>query len=214
MRSNPFPSFRRKNGARRTACAVFFAALVFAAATPFPGQEGVLTGALDLNRILAAVPGWARAAKAYEPDYQAVEAIHRLGKSVRIRAFVGTWDAKETGSVAAFIKTIEMADNPTVAVDWIGVSRDLKEPAEPLRAYGVEKIPTFIIWADGEEKGRITGTPRETIESDLAAFLVGLPVSGADLNYFRHTPHSQLPIDCTPCHAPARPGGVRRPAAT
>lgn len=209
-----FPFLRLTGVPRRTAGAFSFAALVLAAASAFSGRDVVLTGTLDLDRILAAVPGWAKAARAYEPDFQAVEAIRRLGKSVRIRAFIGTWDAAETGPVAAFIKTIEMADNPTVAVDWVGVSRDLKEPAEPLRAYGVDKVPTFIIWADGEEKGRIAGAPRETMEADLAAFLVGLPVSGADLNYFRHTPHSELPIDCTPCHAPARSSGTRRPAAT
>jgi hypothetical protein len=212
MRSDLTAFFRRLSGPGRTAGAVFgaaltlaAAALTLAAAALFPGQETALTGSLDLEKILAAVPGWARAVRSYEPDQTAVEAIARLGKSVRIRAFVGTWDADEAGPVAAFIKTMEMARNSAIIVDWIGVSQDLKQPAEPLRAYGVEKVPTFIIWADGEEKGRISGSPRDTMETDLAAYLVGLPVSGADLNYFRHTPHSTLPIDCTPCHRPVSP---------
>ena len=178
---------------------------MLAVALLFSGQEAVLTGPLNLEKILSAVPGWAKAVRAYQPDNEAVNAISRLGKSVRIRAFVGTWDAGETGPVAAFIKTMELAGNSAIIVDWIGVSRDLKQPAETLTAYGVSKVPTFIIWADGEEKGRISGAPQATMEADLAAFLVGLPVSGADLNYFRRTPHSQLPIDCTPCHSPGRP---------
>ena len=184
--------------------AVSAAGLLFAVTTLFPGERAVLTGPLDVEKILSAVPGLAEAVRAYQPDDEAVNAIARLGKSVRIRAFIGTWDAGETGTVAAFIKTMERAGNSAIIVDWIGVSRDLKEPAEPLRAYGVDTVPTFVIWADGEEKGRIAGTPQATMETDLAGCLVGLPVSGADLNFFRRTPHSHLPIDCTPCH---RPGG-------
>jgi len=210
MRLSFFLSPLLINGFRRAAGVCLFAALAFPAAGFIPGPEVALTGPLDLDRILAAVPEWARAARAYEPDFQAIDSLHTFDKSVRIRVFVGTWDADETGPVAAFIKSLEMADNSSIVVDWIGVSRDLKEPAALLRDNRVTRIPTFIIWTEGEEKGRIVGKPRETMETDLAALFVGLPLSDADLSYFRRTPHSHLPIDCTRCHAPARPGGVRR----
>lgn len=195
---------RRRRGPGRIAGSVSAAVLALAAAGLFSGEGTVLTGSLDVEKILAAAPGWAKAVQAYQPDSEAVNAIARLGKSVRIRAFVGTWDPAGGGTVAAFIKTLETAGNTAIIVEWVGVSRDLKEPAEPLRAYSVDDVPTFIVWADGEEKGRIVGASREKVEADLAALLVGLPVSGADLNYFRHTPHSHLPIDCTPCHRPGR----------
>jgi len=201
--ANVGASVRRRAG-------VFIAAAIAALAAASPPQtEVVLTGRLEQDRILEALPDWARAARAYEPNYRAIDGLHDFGKSARIRVFLGTWDENGKAPIAAFIKTIEMAFNPAIEVEWIGVSRNLKEPAETLRAYGVDKVPTFIVWVDGKERGRIVESPTDTLEEDLASVLLGIPFSDADMDLFRSRPHSHLPIDCAPCHVPGRQGTVR-----
>jgi len=174
-----------------------------------PQGETVLVGPQPKAKMIQSVPEWTRLAKMYEPNDRVSNGLRNFQKSARIRAFVGTWDTKGKGVVAAFIKTLETAGNSMISVEWIGVSRDLKEPSGDLKSYGVKKVPTFIAWVDGEERGRIVETPQATVEEDLAGLLLDVPDVDADLEYFRVTPHSHLPIDCTPCHLPSRPAGKR-----
>jgi thiol-disulfide isomerase/thioredoxin len=177
-------------------------------------KEVVLVGPLPKEKILGALPAWDRLAKAYEPNIRAVDAIHYFSKPVRIRVFFASWNPDGQTVAAAFLRIIEMADNSLIVVEWIGVSKDLKEPAETLRSDTVEKLPTLIIWVEGVEKGRIIETPQFTLEEDLATLLLDLPVSLSaddyDMEYFRTTPHSHLPINCSPCHVPVRPLSARR----
>ena len=207
-------AFRQRPGFRRLAWIGAVCALL-ALAPIRTSQEGlVLVGPLPKEKILAALPEWARLAKAYEPNIRAVDAIHYFSKPVRIRVFFASWNPDGKALAAAFLKTIEMADNSSVAVEWIGVSKDMKEPAETLRSAAVDKVPTFIVFVEGVEKGRVIGAPQFAIEEDIAALLLDMPVSASaddyDLDYFRRTPHSHLPINCSPCHVPARPRSVRR----
>ncbi|MBN1940107.1 MAG: hypothetical protein JW843_11000 [Candidatus Aminicenantes bacterium] len=180
------------------------AALWALAAVSPPQGEAMLVGPQPKAKITQAVPDWTRLAKSYEPNDRVVIGLQNFEKSARIRVFVGTWDAKGKSVVAALIKTLETAQNPMISVDWIGVSRDLKEPAADLKSYGVRKVPTIIVWVDGEERGRIVEVPQQTVEEDLAGLLLDIPAPDADMEYFRITPHSHLPIDCTPCHIPSR----------
>ncbi|MCX6566677.1 MAG: hypothetical protein NTW38_09730 [Candidatus Aminicenantes bacterium] len=195
----------RKSPRRWAGVFIATAMAALTAASPSP-TEVVLTGPLEMDRILEALPDLARAAQAYEPNFRAIDGIHDFAKSARIKVFLGTWDANGKAPVAAFIKTIEMAFNPAIEIEWIGVSRNLKDPAEALRAYGVDKVPMFIVWVDGKEKGRIVESPEYTLEEDLASVLLGVPFSDVDMDIFRSRPHSHLPIDCAPCHGPKRPG--------
>ena len=194
----------------RRGAGVFIAtAMAALTAVSLSPAEVVLTGPLEMDRILEALPDLARSALAYEPNFRAIDGIHDFAKSARIKVFLGTWDANGNAPVAAFIKTIEMAFNPAIKVEWIGVSRNLKDPAEALRAYGVDKVPTFIVWVDDKERGRIVESPENSLEEDLASVLFGVPFSDADMDIFRSRPHSHLPIDCAPCHVPMRPGRAR-----
>jgi|GEM_PF-973339 len=211
--ATPAPRKRKFSPALQTILKGMAAAggvLAALAAVSFPQGEAVLVGPQPKAKIVQAVPDWTRLAKSYEPNERIVLGLKNFEKSARIRVFVGTWDAKGKPVVAEFLKILETAGNPMISVDWIGVSRDLKEPAADLKSYGVRKVPTIIVWVDGEERGRIVETPQTTVDEDLAGLLLDVPPADADMEYFRVTPHSHLPIDCTPCHLPSRPS-ARRP---
>lgn len=209
------PNARSASPFLRTALAGSAAAVLVLAALAGASSfqaDAVLIGPQPKAKIVQAVPDWSRLAKSYEPNERIILGFQNFDKSARIRVFVGTWDAKGKSVVAAFLKTVEAAGNAMISVDWIGVSRDLKEPAADLKSYGVKKVPTIIVWVDGEERGRIVEVPQTTVEEDLAGLLLEIPSPDADMEYFRVTPHSHLAIDCTPCHLPVR-GKARRPAA-
>ena len=212
MKSDSAP--RRNSGLRRAAWIAGVCTLIALASIQASQEDVVIVGLLPREKILKALPEWDRLAKAYEPNIRAVDAIHYFSKPVRIRVFFASWKPEGKALTAAFLRTIEMADNSSVAVEWIGVSKDLKEPADALRSDTVDQTPTFIIFVEGVEKGRIIGAPQFTIEEDVASLLLDMPVAASaddyDMEYFRRTPHSHLPINCSPCHAPVRPRSARR----
>lgn len=192
------------------AVALFIQSIAVPAAAP--AAAVVLTGFLDSERVLEALPGAVRAAREYEPHFRAIDGLHGFAKPARIEVFLGTWDENGQELIAALLKTLEEAFNPAIEVVWIGVSRDLGEPPEARRA-GVERVPTIIVRMEGKEKGRIVAVPDNSLEEDLATILLGVPFSEADLDLFRARPHSHLPIDCAPCHLPV-PAKAGRPAAS
>jgi thiol-disulfide isomerase/thioredoxin len=208
-------AFRQSSGLRRAAWIGVVCALIALAPIRTPQKDVVLVGPLPKEKILEALPEWARLAKAYEPNIRAVDAIHYFSKPARIRVFFASWNPDGKALTAAFLRTMEMADNSAVAVEWIGVSKDMKEPSEALRSGAVDKVPTLIVFVEGVEKGRVIGAPQFTIEEDVASLLLDMPVSASaddyDMEYFRRTPHSHLPIDCSPCHIPVRPRSLRHP---
>jgi hypothetical protein len=204
-----------KNRRRPVFIGAVFACIGLAAGL-IPGEEVVLVGPLLLDQVLKAVPEWRQLRDAYEPNLRAVDSARYFSKPVQIRVFLGTWDPECGEPFGALFRTLELADNPSIKVELIGVSKDLKSPAGKIGSKALRKLPTIIITVSGEEKGRIIGSPQVSIEEDLAAILLEYPVSPTDQDfdkeYFRVTPHSHLAINCAPCHVTIPPRSVLRPA--
>jgi len=211
------PSIPESGKIRRRAVligAVF--AFIGLAAGLIPGEEVVLVGPLLLDQVLKVVPEWRKLRDVYEPNLRAVDSARYFSQPVQIRVFLGTWNSECGAPFGALFRTLELADNPSIKVELIGVSKDLKSPAGKIGSKALRKLPTIVVTVNGEEKGRIIGSPQVSIEEDLAAILLDYPVSPVDQDldreYFRVTPHSHLAISCAPCHLPIRPYSVPRSA--
>ena len=200
-------SLLRKNTHRVTLLAAVSALAVLAAA-PARLKEVVLVGPLTKEKILEAVPEWKQQMAAYAPKLEAVDKLHGVPQSIHIRVFLATWCPDCRMHVSAFFRLMEMVDNPSISFELIGVSKDKKEPAAAVEENGIERVPTFIVIMDGEEKGRVIETPRTSIEEDLLEIIL-LGASEPDdvyldMDYFRSNPHADLDVDCTKCHLPTR----------
>jgi hypothetical protein len=176
---------------------------------PGPGPGGgrlfsvrgtVLTGSLD-GRNPGGRTRLGESVQAYQPDSEAVNAIARLGKSVRIRPLSEPGSGRRRDG-RAFIKTLETAGNTAIIVEWVGVSRDLKEPLKPLRAYSVDDVRPSSTGRTARKKAGSWERPGKS-GSRPGRSSRRPSVSGADLNLF--PPYAAFPsaIDCTPCHRPA-----------
>ena len=180
--------------------------LMLLAAAPLPpqGKEVVLVGPLTKDKIFLALPEWKQQMGAYAPKLEVIDKLHSLPQPVHIRVFMATWCPDCKKHITAFFRVMEMAENPSISLELIGVSKDKKEPAAPIQENHIERVPTFIIIMNGEEKGRVIETPRLSLEEDLAAIILEAsneqPGLEFDMNFFRSNPHSDLSVDCTRCH--------------
>lgn len=159
---------------KKTFRTVAAAGLILAAGlAAFPVQPVELVGPLTREDILEALPEWAHEAAAYLPDPNIVAGLHEFDRPVVIRVVIGTWCPDCRRHLTAFFRLIELADNPVITVEYIGLTLDKREPEDVVRDNRIERVPTFIVLDEGREIGRITEHPRTTIEADLADILFG-----------------------------------------
>jgi len=126
---------------------------------------------VTLAQILTQKPEYRRAADAYRPDPESVSFLSSRRDSVRLVAFFGSWCPVCNEELPKLVKTLESAKNGRIAVSYVAVSEDLKEPREELKKHSVSATPSLLVYVCGKELGRIVEHPQKTIEADIAAIL-------------------------------------------
>lgn len=109
--------------------------------------------------------------KRYSPNAESVKYLSQIEDSVHIFVLFGTWCHDSKKQIPAFMKTIELADNSTISIEYIAVSRKKKEPKGMIERWDLKLTPTFIIYRKGIEYGRIVEEPIQSMEQDLVSIL-------------------------------------------
>ena len=92
-------------------------------------------------------------------------------KEYKIKVFFGSWCGDSKRNVTIFYKVLEEAKFPMENLEVIAV--DVKKEAYKQSPNGEEKglnihrVPTFILYKEGNEVNRIVEYPKETFERDL-----------------------------------------------
>lgn len=107
----------------------------------------------------------------YVPKSDPVQAIHNCAHPVEVKVVFGDWCKDSKKHVPAFIKTMEFADNKGIQVVYINIDRQKKKPADLIEGLDIQSVPTFIVYSDGKETGRIVESPKVNIEQDFANLL-------------------------------------------
>lgn len=107
----------------------------------------------------------------YQPDSTALTYLREFDESVEIKILFGTWCHDSKREIPAFIKTMELAENPKIDIEYIAVSREKSDPEGRSGAYDLQYTPTFIIFMAEKEIGRIVEESTESIEQDLVQLL-------------------------------------------
>jgi len=177
------------------------------------GQE--LLGPLTKEQILNVLPECGFERNSYGPAAAALDKIRSAGVAIRVEAYFASSDAGQVKWVGRLMKIEETAAGSNLAVEYSGLAGTGDSLAA---AKSIDKLSAFIIYVDGIEKGRLSGTFEPSLEEALVSFLPQPPASEenppetsedaiyADRDYFRGIPHAHLPIDCTRCHIPRRNG--------
>ncbi|GAB5410756.1 MAG: hypothetical protein BalsKO_31210 [Balneolaceae bacterium] len=115
--------------------------------------------------------------KRYAPNSESLTYLSEIQDSVHIFVLFGTWCHDSKKQIPAFMKTIELANNSNISVEYTAVSRKKKEPKEIVERWNLKLTPTFIIYREGREFGRIVEEPTQSMEQDLVSILKSEPIS-------------------------------------
>ena len=161
---------------------VFLAALIVVAMNCKPSKDHVETinieKTIDDEVMLLGAVNRAGLQKAeyvewfdtnYE-DYEPKDSILNLlaGKmdDIAIRIFIGTWCEDSQRDIPAFYRILDkLNESPQHSI--IALDRSKKRPEALVEGFDIEYIPTFILYRNDEELGRIIEIPEVTLEADI-----------------------------------------------
>jgi thiol-disulfide isomerase/thioredoxin len=138
------------------------------------GQDTMLIGYFIPDRLISE-PYSAWYIKGYD-DYQFnTEAINKLfdiqKEGITIKIVMGTWCPDSRREVPHFMKVLDTWQFPAGGVIFIGVDRAKHSPAGEVTKLDIRQVPTFIIYKNNIEAGRIIETPTTSLEQDMVNIL-------------------------------------------
>lgn len=128
-------------------------------------------GAIGEKDLLQVFPKFNANYASYSPDSAAVSFLHSFAKPVQILIVLGTWCPDSQHEVGRFLKAFDEAKNDSISVKMIAVNRSKDAAGGIRKKYGIERVPTFIVYYRKKEMGRIIEHPKTTVEGDLVEIL-------------------------------------------
>ena len=107
----------------------------------------------------------------YEVDENIYELDSAKLENISITIVLGTWCSDSRREVPAFFKILDALNFPAEKISLLAVDRNKQLPGNEIDDLEIEFVPTFIIYREGEEIGRIVEAPQETLEIDLFAII-------------------------------------------
>jgi hypothetical protein len=107
----------------------------------------------------------------YVPESAALNEIQPLLKNKTITIVLGTWCGDSREQLPHFLKTTDASSLDKKNITFICVDRAKKAENDLLENLDIDRVPTFIIYDDEKELGRIIEKPIISIEEDMVLIL-------------------------------------------
>tara|TARA_R110002049_G_scaffold69396_3_gene179782 strand:- start:8028 stop:8501 length:474 start_codon:yes stop_codon:yes gene_type:complete len=134
--------------------------------TSLLAQKEYLSGAVTESQIRE-VKIFALYTKRYEADAEIIEKLNSVQDSILIAVFMGTWCHDSKREIPAFLKVMEIIENPLITAQYTALDYKNRGPKDIIEKNNIKRTPTFIIYKNGKEIGRIIEEVEESVEADL-----------------------------------------------
>lgn len=118
----------------------------------------------------------------YQPNAVVVDQLKKLKpEKTTIKIVFGSWCGDSKRELPRMLKTLHAAGFSDKNIQLIGVYSDSEKykqaPNREEKELNVYRVPTFIVYQNNKEVGRINEYPVESLERDLQKILSGQPYS-------------------------------------
>ncbi|MEL7534884.1 MAG: thioredoxin family protein [Bacteroidota bacterium] len=117
--------------------------------------------------------------EAYQVEQTLIERTKPHLAGISIEIFMATWCGDSRREVPRFYKILDALEIDEQAITLINVYRKAprykQSPTHEELGKLLHRVPTFIVYRDGKEIGRIVEFPGSSLEMDLTQILLGLP---------------------------------------
>ncbi|TWX72820.1 thioredoxin family protein [Colwellia sp. C1TZA3] len=98
-----------------------------------------------------------------------VVAINRWPKDLHVDVYFGSWCHDSVREVPRFLKIV--AQSPTLSNRLIALDYAKLEPSGSAKSHDIKYTPTFIVYQNDKEIGRIIERPKVSLTADISAML-------------------------------------------
>lgn len=134
-------------------------------------QSETMTGIISSEEILENDRIYNIYKNRYQPDEDAVGYLSSFNDSVKVKVFWGSWCKESKKYIPGLMKTLELAGNPKISIQYIGIDAQKEIPQEFLIKFDIKYIPTVVVLKGNVELGRIEEEPLQSIETDFVQIL-------------------------------------------
>lgn len=103
----------------------------------------------------------------YKTNKTTLENLKKNNSNITMQIFMGTWCSDSRREVPRFYKILEEQAFDLEHVELLMVDYEKETYDQLQKGKNIIRVPTFIIYENGNEIGRIVETPQESLEEDL-----------------------------------------------
>jgi len=108
----------------------------------------------------------------YQPDTDAIGKLLKINMDgLTIKIIMGTWCPDSRREVPRFMRILDIWQFPVTKVTFIGVDNAKLSPVGEYDKLDIQRVPTFIIYKNNIEAGRIIENPTTSLEQDIVNIL-------------------------------------------
>ncbi|XWN36547.1 MAG: thioredoxin family protein [Balneola sp.] len=145
--------------------------LLFALAVSVQAQNQYLSGPVTEAQIRE-VKIFDLYTERYKPDLEIISKLNAVEDSILVDVFMGMWCHDSKREIPAFFKIMETINNPLINANYTALEYKRRGPKEIIKTNNIKRTPTFIIYKNGIEVGRIIEEVKVSVESDLYEIIV------------------------------------------
>ena|ERR1035437_7066811 len=111
----------------------------------------------------------------YQPKSETINNLLDINKNdITIKIVMGTWCPDSRREVPRFMKVLNLWHFPVTKLTFIGVDNEKHSPVGEYVNLGIVRVPTFIVYNNNIEAGRIIENPLTSLEQDIVNILTGM----------------------------------------
>ena len=108
----------------------------------------------------------------YSPDNNVINELNTINKDIlTIKIVLGTWCPDSRREVPRFMRIVDLWQFPAEKITFIGVDNAKLSPIGEYGSLNIDRVPTFIIYKNNIEAGRIIENPATSLEQDMVNIL-------------------------------------------
>lgn len=107
----------------------------------------------------------------YKPNKIIIEDLLKFNNNFTLTIVMGTWCSDSRKQVPSFYKLLDELNYPKDKITLINVDRDKVANDVDVSNLNIDLVPTFIVYDNAKEIGRIIESPIESLETDLLEIL-------------------------------------------
>lgn len=146
--------------------ALVVSASLFITSSSFASNK-LFVGDITPSKLLTSFSEFNEEFQEFSVVQEDIAALKNIDQPLDIHVLFGTWCHDSVREVPRLLKLLEQANNSKITTKLIAV--DYKKTAD--EKYDLQYTPTFVVYKNGQEVGRIIERPSQTLAKDIIALL-------------------------------------------